>query len=258
LVGYRNELEQKVNERTLKLNKALEKEKELNELKSKFVSTASHEFRTPLSAINFAAGSIKKYWVKMEPMMIEKKLDKIEDQVLHMTKLLDDILIVGQADAGKFKNKPKYINLGNFIHEIIEEVYNSQKKSHEILLIDTEGFQKSDIFIDEKLGRNVFINLISNAIKFSPDAKKIHIELASKKKDIVISIIDYGIGINKSELKNIFQPFARGHNVDLIQGTGLGLSIAKEAIGLIGGKISVNSSIGNGTSFIVQIPKKTK
>jgi PAS domain S-box-containing protein len=255
LAGYRNELEQKVNERTLKLNKALHKEKELNELKSKFVSTASHEFRTPLSAINFAAGSIKKYWAKMEPIMIEKKLDKIEDQVVHMTKLLDDILIVGQADAGKFKNSPRDINFGNFIHEIIEEVYNSHNKSHEILLIDTERLTTSNIFIDEKLGRNIFINLISNAIKFSPHAKKVHVELSSKKNHIVISIIDFGIGIYKSELKNIFQPFARGHNVDLIQGSGLGLSIAKEAIDVIGGKIIVNSTIGKGTSFIVQIPK---
>jgi PAS domain S-box-containing protein len=255
LVSYRNELEQKVNERTLKLNKALHKEKELNELKSKFVSTASHEFRTPLSAINFAAGSIKKYWTKMEPIMIEKKLDKIEDQVVHMTNLLDDILIVGQADAGKFRNNPRNINFRNFIHEIIEEVYNSHNKSHEILLVDKEGLTTSNIFIDEKLGRNIFINLISNAIKFSPHAKKVRVELSSKKNYIVISIIDYGIGINKSELKNIFQPFARGHNVDLIPGTGLGLSIAKEAIDVIGGKIIVNSTIGNGTSFIVQIPK---
>jgi signal transduction histidine kinase len=258
LAGYRNELEKKVNERTIKLNKALLQEKELNELKSKFVSTASHEFRTPLSAINFAAGSIKKYWAKMEPIMIEKKLDKIEDQVVHMTKLLDDILIVGQADAGKFKNNPVHINFGNFIDEIIEEVYNSQKESHEILLIDTEGLKKSNIFIDEKLGRNIFINLISNAIKFSPNAKKVCIELASEKNYIIISIIDYGIGIHKSELKNIFQPFARGHNVDLIQGTGLGLSIAKEAIEAIEGQIIVNSTIGSGTSFIVKIPKKTK
>jgi PAS domain S-box-containing protein len=256
LAGYRNELEQKVNERTLKLNQALHKEKELNELKSKFVSTASHEFRTPLSAINFAAGAIKKYWAKMEPIMIEKKLDKIEDQVVHMTKLLDDILIVGQADAGKFKNSPRNLNFGNFIREIIEEVYNSHNKSHEILLIDTEGLKASNIFIDEKLGRNIFINLISNAIKFSPHAKKVHIELTSKKNHLVIAIIDFGIGIYKSELKNIFQPFARGHNVDLIQGTGLGLSIAKEAIDVIGGKIIVNSTIGNGTSFIVQIPNK--
>ncbi|ARV07522.1 PAS domain-containing sensor histidine kinase [Polaribacter sp. SA4-10] len=258
LASYRKELELMVDERTRELHEALKKEKELSELKSKFVSTASHEFRTPLSAINFAAGSIKKYWTKMEPIMIEKKLDKIEDQVMHMTKLLDDILIVGQADAGKLKNNPRHINFGNFIYEIIEEVYSSHKKSHEILLIDNEGLKKSDLFIDEKLGRNIFINLISNAIKYSPRNKKVHIELASKKNHIIISIIDYGIGIPESEFKNIFQPFTRGQNVDLIQGTGLGLSIAKEAIEVIGGKIIVNSTIGSGTSFVVKIPKRTK
>jgi PAS domain S-box-containing protein len=256
LVGYRNELELKVNERTLELNQALKKEKSLNELKSRFVSTASHEFRTPLSSISFAAGSIIKYWAKMEPAMIKKKLNKIEDQVLHMTKLLDDILIVGQAEAGKMRNIPLSINLGNFINEIILEVYSSFNKSHEIVLIDTEELKNTAIYIDEKLGRNIFINLIGNAVKYSPDAKKVTVELSSKKGYIIISITDAGIGISKSELENIFKPFSRGENVDLIQGTGLGLSIVKEAVGVIGGKIIVNSTFGNGTSFIVQIPKK--
>jgi PAS domain S-box-containing protein len=254
LVGYRNELELKVNERTLELKKALSKEKELNELKSRFVSTASHEFRTPLSSINFAAGAIKKYWAQMEPIMIEKKLDKIEDQVLHMTKLLDDILIVGQAEAGKIKQNPLNINFGDFIYEIIEEVYSSCKKSHEIVLIDPEELKSSTIFIDEKLGRNIFINLLSNAVKFSPNADKVTVELSSEKDYKIISITDFGIGISKTELTSIFKPFSRGKNVDFIQGTGLGLSIVKEAIDLIEGDIIVNSSIGNGTSFIVKIP----
>jgi PAS domain S-box-containing protein len=256
LAGYRNELELKVNERTLKLNQALEKQKELNELKSRFVSTASHEFRTPLSSINFAAGSIKKYWAKMEPVIIQKKLDKIEDQVLHMTKLLDDVLIVGKAEAGKIKQTPVKINLGDFIHEIIDEVSSASKKSHEIALIDTEGLKTTDILIDEKLGRNIFINLIGNAVKYSPNAKNITIALSSEKEYTVVTITDYGIGISKSELKNIFKPFSRGKNVDLIQGTGLGLTIAKDAIDIMGGQIIVNSTIGNGTSFIVKILNK--
>jgi PAS domain S-box-containing protein len=142
LVGYRNALEDQVNKRTIKLNEALEKQKDLNILKSRFVSTASHEFRTPLSSINFAAGSIKKYWGKMNPEMIEKKLEKIEDQVLHMTKLLDDVLVVGQAEAGKIKQTPVPVNLGEFISEIIEEVYSSFNKSHEIILIDPKDLKK--------------------------------------------------------------------------------------------------------------------
>jgi PAS domain S-box-containing protein len=258
LVSYRNELEVKVNERTLKLNESLEKQKELNELKSRFVSTASHEFRTPLSAINFAAGSIKKYWDKMEPTMIDRKLHKIEDQVLHMTKLLDDVLIVGQADVGKMMNRPSYINLGNFIYEIIEELNNSRNNSrnnfHEIVLVASEELINSNLFIDEKLGRNIFINLLDNALKFSPEATKVVVEILAERKYIVFKIQDFGIGIPKTELNNIFSPFTRGENVDLIQGTGLGLSIVKEAVNLIGGEIKVNSTINKGTTFIVKIP----
>jgi PAS domain S-box-containing protein len=255
LVGYRKELEFKVNQRTLKLNEALKKEKELSELKSKFVSTASHEFRTPLSAINFAAGSIKKYWSKMDPGVIDNKLHKIEDQVMHMTKLLDDILIVGQAEAGKMTYNPVHVNLKDFIFEIIEEVSNSDNKAHKILLIDSEELRNTTIFIDEKLGRNIFINIINNAVKFSPDSDKVTIELSSERDFNVISVTDFGIGIPKPELKNIFKPFTRGENVDLIQGTGLGLSIVKEAIDLLKGEIVVNSTIGKGTTFIVKIAK---
>ena len=113
MVRYRTELGVKLGERTLKLNKALIKEKELNKLKSNFVSTTSHEFRTPLSAINLAVGAIKKYWAKMEPDMIVKKLHKIEDQVLHMTKLLDNILIFGQAEESEVRQNPTFMNFGN-------------------------------------------------------------------------------------------------------------------------------------------------
>jgi len=255
LVGYRNELEIKVEERTVKLNQALEKQKELNELKSKFVSTASHEFRTPLSAINFAAGSIKKYWGKMEPVMIEKKLHKIEDQVMHMTKLLDDVLVIGQSGAGKIRNNPLDMPLGSFINEIIEEVYTSHEKSNKIVVIDTENIKNETIFIDEKLGRNIFINLISNAVKYSKNKEDVTIEFSSEKDFTIVAITDFGIGISKSELKTIFTPFSRGENVDLIQGTGLGLSIAKEAIDAIGGEIVVNSTLGYGATFKVKIPK---
>jgi signal transduction histidine kinase len=239
----------------LKLKEALIKQKELNELKSRFISTASHEFKTPLSAINFAAGSIKKYWTKMEPVIRAEKLHKIENQVKHMTKLLDNILMVGQTEFAKKMNEPIALNLGTFIHEIIEEVHDSLGKSHEIVLIDAEDFTNTTIFIDEKLARNIFINIIGNAVKFSPDADKVTIEISSEKDYTVISVTDFGIGIQKSELTTIFKPFTRGENAALIQGTGLGLSIVKNAIDAIGGEIIVNSTIGNATTFILKIPK---
>ena len=234
---------------------ALKKEKELSKLKTRFISTTSHEFRTPLSVINFSAGSIKRYLSKMEPKTIVEKLSKIENQVLHMTNLLDDVLIVGQTEADEIRNHPLILNLGNFIGEIIEEVYHSFRKSHEIELIDKEELISNDIYIDVKLGRNIFINLLSNAIKFSPESGKVLVELSSEKDYIIISVTDFGIGIPKSEMEKIFMPFMRGKNVDLIQGTGLGLSIVKEAVDLIGGEIVINSKVGKGTTFTVKIPK---
>lgn len=239
----------------LKLTKALIQEKELNELKTQFVSTASHEFRTPLSAINFAAGSIKKYAAKMEPIAIVQKLHKIEDQVKYMTKLLNNIFIAGSMEVGQMSFNPLHMNLGNFIDEILEEVYSFEENLHKIILIDTGELKNSTIFIDEILGRNIFVNIISNALKFSPDADKITIEFSSEKDHTVISVTDFGIGIPKSELKKIFNPFTRGKNVELFKGTGLGLSIAKDAIDIIGGKIIIHRNNENGTTFLVKIPK---
>lgn len=194
----------------------------------------------------------------MEPSKIKQKLKRIEDEVLHMTKLLDDILIVGQTEASKNIYNPLEINLGEFMSEIVDEVSNSIKNSHKLILIDPEELKNATIFIDEKLGRNIFINLLSNAVKFSPKADTVTIEFSSEDNYIIISVTDFGIGIPKAELSNIFNPFIRGENVDLIQGTGLGLSIVKEAVDVLGGKIIVNSKIGKGTSFVVKIPKNSK
>ena len=181
----------------------------------------------------------------MEPSKIKQKLKRIGNQVLHMTKLFDDILIIGQTEASKNKYNPLEINLREFMCEIIDEASNSQKKSHKLVLIDTEELKNATIFIDEKLGRNIFINLLSNAVKFS-----------SEDNYTIISVTDFGIGIPRAELSDICKPFARGKNVDLIQDSGLGLSIVKDAIDLIEGKIIVHRNIGNGTFFIVIIPKK--
>ncbi|WP_091952959.1 sensor histidine kinase KdpD [Polaribacter sp. Hel1_33_78] len=181
----------------------------------------------------------------MEPSKIKQKLKRIEDQVLHMTKLLDDILIVGQTEASKNIYNPLEINLGDFMSEIVDEVSNSIKNLHKLILIDPEELKNATIFIDEKLGRNIFINLLSNAVKFS-----------SEDNYTIISVTNFGIGIPKAELSDICKPSAREKNVDLIQGSGLGLSIVKDAIDVIEGKIIVQRNIGNGTFFIVKIPKK--
>lgn len=254
LVAFRNELETKIKIRTKKLNESLIREKELSELKSRFVSMASHEFRTPLSAINFAAGSVKKYWEKLDADSRIQKLEKIENQVKHMTSLLDDILIIGKAEVGKITSNIQLYNFNEFIQPIIEEVYTFSNKTHEIILINKNA--DTTIRIDEKLGRNIFINLLNNAIKFSPGKKEVIIEVNSDNKMTQIKITDFGYGIKKEDFENIFIPFQRGENVESIQGSGLGLSIVKEAIKLSNGEIKVESTIDKGTTFIIYLLKK--
>ena len=249
---YKNELERKVEERTKELFEALEKEKELNELKSRFVSMASHEFRTPLTSISLATGTIKEFWNKLKPQDRNKKLVRIEEQIDHMTRMLDDVLVVGKADAGKIKCAPQRINFMDFISPIMEEVYNTTGKTHEIVL--TNKLTHDFIFIDKKLGRNIFINLLTNAIKFSPESNQVLIKATTINEQIKVQITDFGIGIKESELESIFMPFERGINAELIQGTGLGLAIVKEAIKLHNGKITCKSTLGESTTFTFTLP----
>jgi len=245
-------LEHEIKIRTKKLVAALEKEKELNLLKSRFVSTASHEFRTPLSTINFAAGFVKKYWHKIDEEGRKKKLEKIEMQVKHMTMLLDDVLTFGKIEARKMKLQLESFNVNDFFEPIIEEVYAHSKGSHAIKQI---GFpQDATICIDEKIGRNIFINLLTNAIKFSPDNKLIELIYQKTEKETIISVRDFGMGIKQSDLKNIFEPFNRGSNVDTIQGTGLGLAIVNESLKQLGGRIELKSEFKKGSTFKIFLP----
>ncbi len=256
LVNYRKKLEKKVKKRTKKLNKALKTEKDLSVLKSKFVSMASHEFRTPLAAISFAAGFVKKYWQKLEDNDRQKKLSKIENQVKHMTSLLDDVLTIGKIDAGQIKFNPQQIDFEEFINPIIDEVNNVTNNSHKIKLIKT--YKLKQIYIDEKLGRNIFINLLSNAIKFSPGKDYIELSCCKNKGFLNFEIKDFGLGIKEEDMKCIFEPFRRGQNSDTIQGTGLGLAIVKESVIKHNGTIRVETKLGEGSTFVVCLPLHEK
>ncbi len=251
IVDYREELENKIQERTQELKTALEKERELGELKSRFVSMASHEFRTPLAAIGFASGFLKKYKDRIDIDTYNKKLDKIEDQIGHMTALLDDVLTIGKADS-KTKFNPTRIKLSDFFYQIVEEVRNATNNKHRIILNEFDNGITIDL--DQKLGRNIFINLLTNAIKFSPDKTQIIFENFIENDQLISKITDFGIGIPDDELRNLFTPFYRAKNTDTIQGTGLGLSIVKEAIEAHKGNINVMSDPINGTVFTVSLP----
>ncbi|WP_276368884.1 PAS domain S-box protein [Chryseolinea sp. H1M3-3] len=245
----RENLERQVKERTRELNEALSKEKELVELKSKFVAIASHEFRTPLATINFATNYLKDYLNKLQPADINKKLESIEKQVKHMTFLLDDVLTLGKSESGKTKVVAKTIDIHDFFQKIVEEVLYSTKSSHTVTF--TFDSPVREIKIDEKLLRNVFINLLSNAIKFSPDASEVSLAVRTVNNQLLISVKDSGVGIPTNEFDKIFDPFHRGSNAGAIQGTGLGLSIVKKAVELLEGDLGFKSEVGRGSEFTV-------
>jgi PAS domain S-box-containing protein len=252
ITEYKLGLEQKVEERTRELNEALAKEKELVNLKSRFISIASHEFRTPLSTILLAAGFVKKFRDRMKPEDIDKKLESVETQVTHMTSLLEDVLTVGKGDADRIEIHWKMLPLPSFFENLIEEVTQNTKKSHHInlQLISTEETFRSD----ERLMRNIFINLLTNAIKFSPNSNRVNLTIHCTAQSLQINIRDFGMGIPPDDMPKLFQSFFRASNVTTVKGTGLGLSIVKKAVSLLQGEISVESKLGEGTEFIVTLP----
>lgn len=252
LTEYREQLEQKVQERTKKLNDALSKEKELVAMKSKFVSMASHEFRTPLSTITFIADYIRKYKDKLSEEKFSGKLCKIDEQVKHMTHLLDDILVMGKSEAGKIKLNKADLLIKDFIKSIKEEVEHSAINSHRIMY--SVASEHKVIHTDEKLLRNILINLLTNSIKFSPGKEKVLLDVICSHGKLIMIVKDWGMGIAKEDQEKVFEAFHRTNNVGTIQGTGLGLSIMKKAVDLLSGDIDLTSNLGEGTTFKVTIP----
>lgn len=252
LSEYRSDLEVKVTERTRELNEALSKERELVDMKSRFISIASHEFRTPLATISIAAGLIRKYYAKLSQEEIEEKLQNIQKQVEHMSYMLDDVLLIEKANAGKLTVQKTEIDLADFFTAISSEVEKSRGNTHSIKI--TKNILISTILSDEKILRSIFINVLTNAIKFSPGKKYVDVTVSSTSENAVVSVKDYGVGIPEEDVKNLFEPFFRGSNVSAIQGTGLGLSIIRKSLELVKGTISVESTLGEGTKFTITLP----
>jgi len=242
LTEYRQNLERMVQDRTRELNEALQKEKELVNMKSKFVSIASHEFRTPLTTITLATGLLKKFRHKISPEDVDNKLTNIEKQVTHMTHLLDDVLMIGKVEAGKIPVKLVTINTLKFFEHLCREIEQTTGKTHKIRL--KHHLQTPTIFSDEKLLRNIVINALTNAIKFSPQARSVDLILQGDMSKLSLQVRDYGMGIPEEDRKELFEPFHRGSNVTAIQGTGLGLSIMKKGVDCLKGFIDVKSEVG--------------
>ncbi len=235
---------------------ALEREKELGELKSRFVAMTSHEFRTPLTTILSSSELLELYSHKWANEKKLNHLKRIQVAVKQMTGLLNDVLLIGKADAGKLEFNPTSLDLVKFCRDLVEEM-EFASINHKIIF-RTQAFCTSSQCVtacmDEKLLRHIFSNLLSNAIKYSPQGSTIDFSFVCQQGCAVFQIEDRGIGIPLADQDKLFDSFHRASNVGTISGTGLGLAIVKKSVDLHGGKIEVNSEVGVGTTITVTLP----
>lgn len=239
------------------IRNALEKEKELNELKSNFVTTTSHEFRTPLATILSSADLLQKYSHKLREEQKFTHLKQIQTTVKHMTQLLNDVLLIGKAEAGKLECNPAPLDLVGFCQVLVEDLRLINIKGNHTITFVNQG-DSTNVCLDEKLLRHILSNLLSNAIKYSPQGGTVHFELVCQQESAIFHIQDEGIGISTADQAQLFDSFYRASNVGTISGTGLGLAIVKKSVDLHGGKITMHSKVGVGTTFTVALPFSSK
>lgn len=273
LLVYATELEKKVTARTEDLNDsiakleseitvrkkaeeeariALERERELNELKSKFVSIASHEFRTPLSTILSSISLVEQYTDKGDTEKIKKHAQRVRSSVNHLTGILNDFLSLGKLEEGKIEVNPEPIDLKVLCDDIKEELKVLLKAGQEIE-VDCAA-EPHEIRSDVRILRNILFNLVSNASKYSEPGKIIHLSAKNSAERFLITVRDEGIGIPDSDKKHLFERFFRATNAGNIPGTGLGLNIVKKYVELLDGEISFTSKHNAGTTFVLNIP----
>ncbi len=236
----------------LELRQALEKEKELHQLKSRFVSMVSHEFRTPLAAIQTSGDLLKYYWDRMSEERKREHLEKIEAQIRLLTGMLEDILMISKAEVVGEDYRPERIDVEPLCRALVDEL-RTAFGAHQAIHVSVYG-QARSVEADPKLLRQAVANLLSNAIKYSPEGSSIYLNLFYEPDQIRLQVRDNGIGIPKEDQKRLFDLFHRAENVGNRQGTGLGLAIVKRSVEAHGGTIQVQSEIGKGTVFTIAIP----
>jgi len=265
---YAAHLEELVEERTHSLKKtvdalqqakeevslSLEKEKELGQLKSRFVSMASHEFRTPLSAVQLSASLIDKYAQPFDNPNVRKHIAKIKNAVGNLTTILNDFLSLEKLEAGKVEPAFNNFDLVKLAEEITEEMQLIAKQDQSIIYQHTGT--SSVVSLDPNLLKNCVINLMSNAIKYSGENTFIEFNTEINARYCIITVKDNGIGIPETDHKHMFEAFFRAHNTGNIPGTGLGLNIVARYADLMNGKVDFTSSLNNGTIFTISFPIK--
>ena len=232
--------------------KEIEQAKELTDIKLNFFSLASHELRTPLSAILVSAQLLDNPNVEWSTDKRSRNLRRIQSSAKTMTQLLSDILLLTRAEAGKLEFNPQSIDLEKFCTGLVDNVkFNTQAQQH--ILVEKKG-ECAIAYLDESLLRAMLMSLLTNAIKYSPPESEIHLIITGQEGYTQFQIADQGIGIPLTDQKQLFESFHRGENAKSIAGTGLGLAVVKKCLELHGGDISVDSQVGLGTTFTLDLP----
>lgn len=261
------ELEERVQQRTEELAaaikrieqsqeevvRALTKERELNNMKSQFVTIASHEFRTPLATILSSASLIGRYARTEDEEKRQKHVQRIKSTVTNLTEILNDFLSIGKLEEGRIHAIPVLTNLNEFCTNLLEEIKGLCKEGQQMAFAQ-EGDDHA--WLDKQLLRNVLFNLLSNAIKYSDAGKSIFLRIKNHDGRIHIEVQDQGIGIPDHDQSHIFDRFFRANNAGNAQGTGLGLNIVQNYIELMGGTVRFQSEVGVGTTFFVELPNR--
>lgn len=266
IVKLNDELEATVEQRTIELTNAmhqleqskevltnaLNKEKELSDLKSRFVSMASHEFRTPLSTILSSASLVAKYTETEQQENRDKHINRIKNAVTNLIDLLNEFLSIGKIEDGKIIAHYSNFNIKELLGTICLEMESLVKVGQTITY---HHVGDEEVYLDASLLRNIILNLISNAIKFSPDNGTIAVNSYNDDKEINITVKDSGIGISTEDQEHLFERFFRGTNAINIAGTGLGLHIVGKYIELMSGRITYTSELEVGSAFTVTFTK---
>jgi PAS domain S-box-containing protein len=234
------------------LLKTLDREKELSQLKSNFVSMVSHEFRTPLGIIQSSAELLRDYYQRMQPSEREEQLESIARNTRRMAGMMEEILVLSRLDAGKLDFQPVALDLNMFCRRMLDEVLSATNRRCpiDLLLNPLPGQAEAD----ERLLGHIFTNLLSNAVKYSEPGMTVHFAVARDGPDAVCTVRDQGIGISEEDQQHLFKAFHRGSNVGTRPGTGLGLLLVKRCADLHGGKLQLHSTIGAGTTVTVRLP----
>jgi PAS domain S-box-containing protein len=249
-ISYRQQLEEEVVRAEL-MRMELIKEREIIDLKERFVSVVSHEFRNPLAGIMASASILERYHKRLSPERQREHVQRILSSSQEMQILLDEILELSRARSGKEEIQRAPINLRKFCDELITQIRELEAESH-IIRLEIEAIDM--VQLDPRVLRHVLANLLSNAIKYSPEGSEIRFHVHREADHIIFEVEDRGIGIPAEEVASIFEPFHRARNASTYNGTGLGLAIVKQKVELHGGTVSCQSQEGAGTVFTVKLP----